>query len=50
MRTPWDVEAEIAEDEDAFDRLLSIILVLLVIGMCSFGLGLLYTLISGVLG
>lgn len=48
MRTPWDVE--IAEEEDAFDRVLSIILVLIVIGMCSFGLGLLYTLISGVLG
>ena len=49
MRTPWDVEAEIDAEEDAFDRVLSIILVLLVIGMCSFGLGLLYTLISGVL-
>ena len=50
MRTPWDVEAEIDAEEDAFDRVLSIILVLLVIGMCSFGLGLLYTLISGVVG
>lgn len=50
MRTPWDVESEISAEEDAFDRLLSIVLVLLVIGMCSFGLGLLYTLIAGVLG
>ena len=48
MRTPWDVEID--EEEDAFDRFLSIIIVLLVIGMCSFGLGLLYTLIAGVLG
>lgn len=50
MRTPWDVESEISAEEDAFDRFLSIVLVLIVIGLCSFGLGLLYTLISGVLG
>lgn len=50
MRTPWDVESEISAEEDAFDRFLSIVIVLLVIGMCSFGLGLLYTLIAGVVG
>ena len=50
MRTPWDIESEISAEEDAFDRVLSIILVLLVIGMCSFSLGLLYALIVRVLG